>query len=364
MTQGKLKIYVHLGYGFDAEQVKVRFRQNQSVDYTPYDLHLAEGPDVAVTFSSDGDRPPPGRLATLWRNYMRFAIDQAWYNRQAIAASDVVWTMSENEAFAVAALMMLRVVPRRPIVGTVIWMFDEWPRIHVLNRALLRLLSRYISLLAVHSQGCVEAAATTGLHSGVELVRFGINEQAHAISGSRPATRQGPIRILAAGNDVTRDWATLLAAFGNDERFLLSVWTRALGPDHLAQIANLRLPKPNGREDVVAMYEDADLIVVPLVPNIFSGITVALEAAAVGKPVIASATGGIPTYFSDREVRLVEPENPIALRDAALNLSIADRAALGARAHARLVTDRYTRRGMVDRYLAAIRRVVTRSRTV
>ena len=358
MSDRNLNIFVHFGYGFDAEGYKERFRRGESLDYTPYDLHLAEGPGVRVTFSTDAGRRPPGRIARMFHHRLRFAVDQAWHNRRAIAASDAIWTMSENEAFAVAALMMMRLVPRRPIVGTAIWLFNEWSTISTANRALFRLLSPYIDVLAVHSQGCVDIAASTGLRTSVELVRFGINEEAHAPPQTRPMARSGPIRILAAGNDLTRDWPTLLAAFGNDPRFLVSVWTRALGPDDVARVGNLRLPKPVTREEILAMYVDADVIVVPMAPNLFSGITVALEAAALEKPVIASATGGVPTYFSDGEVRLVPPGDATALREAVLTMPAPQLAALAARARARFDGDRYTRRGMVARYLAVIRRVL------
>ena len=54
--------------------------------------------------------------------------------------------------------------------------------------------------------------------------------------------------------------------------------------------------------DFIACYHWADIVAVPMRQNIYSGITVALEAAAMGTPVVSSRTGGVPTYFGEDEV--------------------------------------------------------------
>jgi glycosyltransferase involved in cell wall biosynthesis len=354
-----LKVHVQLGYGFDAARFKERFARGQAIEYTPYDFHLAERPGVAVSFSSD-DRPPPGRLAGIVGRRLRFAIDHAWYNRHAIAASDVVWTMSENEAFGAAALMAARVVPRRPIIGTAIWLFNGWDALPAHARALFRALSRHISVMTVHSNGSLAAGARAGLHCPVELSAFGVNADTYAPLPPRPAP-DGPIRVLAAGNDRTRDWGTLLAALGGDDRFAVSAWTSVLGAAEQARYGNLHLPKPPDIAGILAMYAEADAVIVPMVPNVFSGITVALEAASLGRPVISSDTGGVPTYFGPDEVRFVPPGDAGALREAALAARSPDAAAMAARARARFVAGDYTTRGMVDRYLALSERVMGRS---
>ncbi|MGF6750202.1 glycosyltransferase involved in cell wall biosynthesis [Paraburkholderia sp. MM5482-R1] len=59
------------------------------------------------------------------------------------------------------------------------------------------------------------------------------------------------------------------------------------------------------------------MIVVPLRPNSHaSGITVMLEAAAVGKPMVATDVGALRDYFPADEAAYVPPFNPQALRDA------------------------------------------------
>ena len=356
MPQDTLKVHVQLGYSLEASHFKERFRRGQSTEPTPYDFHLAERPGVAVSFSTNQGRRPRGRLAGIIGRRLRFGIDHAWHNRSAIAASDVVWTMDEGEAFGVAALMWLRVVPPRPIVGNAIWLFHHWSSLPAAVRWLFRRLSRYIDVLTVHSNSNLSAAATAGLACPVELNPFGVSDTAFVPLPPRDAPGGEPIRILAAGNDWTRDWPTLLEALGNDDRFIVSAWTSALDESDAARISNLHLPKPSTLAAIRQMYADTDVVVVPMVPNPYSGITVALEATAQGRPVIATATGGIPTYFDDTQVRYVPPGNARELRDAVLAMRQPHHASMAARARDRWLADDYTTRGMIDRYFKLTRR--------
>lgn len=370
-AHGHINVYVHLQHGFEADGFRERFARGEFNDLTPYGFHLAEGPGVSVAFSRDRPGGTRGRLLRALNRRLRFGADHAWHNRHAIARSDVVWTMNENEAFALAALMMLRLVPRRPIVAAAIWLFNDWHRLPAANCALYRLLARYINVLTVHSAACLPVAAAAGLGTSVELSLFGINEESYPplvpgggttagpIASGRE-TAAGPIHVLAAGNDRTRDWTTLLEALGNDDRFIVSAWTPMLGEADTARVRNLRLPKPPTMAAIRAMYAEADVVIVPMVPNLFSGITVALEAAALGRPVISSDTGGVPSYFSPAEMLFVPPGDPAALRDAALAAQTPRVAALAAAAQARFGRGDYTTRAMIGRYRALTDRVLGR----
>ena len=360
MRKNDIRVHVQLGYGFDAQVAKERYRRGETNDYTPYGFHLAECPGVAVRFSSDALGVPRNRLIHAVNNRLGFHIDHAWNNRRAIADADVVWTMSENEALAVAALMMLRVVPRRPIIGGAIWLFNNWDRMPRVRQALFRRLSGYIDVLTVHSAACLDVVARARLRTSVELSPFGINAELYTPLPQRPSPPVGPIHVLAAGNDRTRDWGTLLEAFGNDPRFIVSAWTPALNAADTDRIGNLRLPKPPTNKAMLEMFADADVIVVPMFPNVFSGITVALEAAALGRPVISSATGGVPTYFSEDEVLYVPTDDPAALREAALEARTPRFAAMAARAQARFGKGDYTTGAMIERYLALTARILRR----
>ena len=102
----------------------------------------------------------------------------------------------------------------------------------------------------------------------------------------------------------------------------------------------------------------ADFVVIPMVENLYSGITVALEATALGVPVISSNTGGVPTYFSGDEVIFVPPEDPAALREATLNADYEARRAMVERAQRRFVQQDYTSAGLAQRYVALSRELL------
>ncbi len=78
-----------------------------------------------------------------------------------------------------------------------------------------------------------------------------------------------------------------------------------------------------------------------------------LEAAALGRPIVAAAVLGIADVFSPEEVRLVPPDDSEALAAAILELlTHPDRArAFGERARLAVI-DRMTVRGTVERHLA------------
>lgn len=88
----------------------------------------------------------------------------------------------------------------------------------------------------------------------------------------------------------------------------------------LAHAAALRaaLPPPAGtwlprQEDVVGLYRAADVVVLPSLWEEPFGL-VLLEAMACGRPVVASAAGGIPEILGGRLSRfLVAPGDPAAL---------------------------------------------------
>jgi glycosyltransferase involved in cell wall biosynthesis len=68
-------------------------------------------------------------------------------------------------------------------------------------------------------------------------------------------------------------------------------------------------------EDVLSIVYSSDIF---LMPSISEGTPIAiLEAAALGKPIVATSTGGIPEIFeNDKNAVLVEPGNEKQLADA------------------------------------------------
>ena len=351
----RFRAYVHLARGFEASRCAERFRRGEANDLTPYGFHLAEEMGVSITFATAPDDPAATRRAEWLMRRLGFDFLHAWHNRDAIAASDVVWTMTESEAFAVAALMAARIVAKKPIVGNAVWLFDRWSSMTAFKRRLFRYLGRYLSILTVHSSACLPVAREVLPDVRCQLTYFGINTDTYPVTAPvapTPAPGGGrPIRVMAAGNDPTRDWPTFIEALADDDSFALSAWTPRLTGEQAARHANLSLPKPATRADIVALYRACDVVVIPMMDNLFSGITVALEAAALGKPIICSATGGVPTYFDEGEATYVSPGDPAALRAAVLRAGTSESLAKAHAAQARFLRCDYTTRAMIGRYV-------------
>jgi len=348
------KVHVQLYFGKDAEQYRERFLAGDEPDETPYGFHLAEDEGFQVTFARDGKR---GLIAkALWKLF-DFDVVHAWNNRRAMRDADVIWTITEGEAFAAAFLMRLGLVPRKPIISNAVWLLNRWSQMATLRRMLYRSLASEIAIMTVHSERCLPIARKAFPDLRCELMYFGINTGYFAISPPRTSNSL-VTHIVAAGNDRTRDWDTLLEAFGADERFRLTIVCRWLVENRTARYDNVVLERPSPGDELRALYEQADIIAVPMEENVFSGITVALEAAAIGKPILSSRTGGVPTYFGEEEALYAPPGDAEALRQAVLATTPASRREIAEKAQARLLDGDYSTRGMIARYGRVSRQIL------
>jgi glycosyltransferase involved in cell wall biosynthesis len=261
-----------------------------------------------------------------------------------------IWTMTEGEAFAIALLFCLRLIPRRPIVANTIWIANCWKQISTWRRYIYRGLSKYISVMTVHSAACLPILrkAFPGLKS--QLLYFGVNTKMFSRLVITAPSNGGPIKIFAPGADGTRDWNTLFEAFGNDDRFQVTVICAWLGDDKLSRYSNFSVIRGPSMADFHRCYQEADIVTVPMKENIYSGITVALEAAAMGKAVLSSRTGGVPTYFNDDEVFYVPVGDPLAMREIVLSTTVQSRFERAEKAHRRFLETDYSTDAMIRRY--------------
>lgn len=352
------KAYVHLAYGIAAGQYRARYAAGLVPDETPYGFHHAASMGWQVEFSQDHAESAIVRL--LRKGLIRllgFDLVHAFRNRAGIRQADIVWTMEEIEYLAICALPLLVSGPRPRLIAQTIWLFNHWQRHSAARRWMLEKLLRRADLLTFHSRQYLPlvSALVPGLDPhllpfGISLDTFPWNDRSfEAVEPglSEPAAR---LRVLSMGNDPTRDWPTLLAAFGNDPRFELTVISGRLSDAAVAACDNVKCPRNPTMQSFRDLYRWADLVVVPMVPNRYSGITVALEATSMGVPVLCSDTGGVPTYFSAEEVLYVPPGDAGALRDAVLAWLPAQRHQQVLRAQSRFRREDYSSRGMARRY--------------
>jgi len=217
-------------------------------------------------------------------------------------------------------------------------------------------------VLTVHAEP-VRAAVRQHLPgSAPRLLQFGIPTEsfdgaadaAAGDAGAVPAAcAAAPLRLFAPGSDPARDWPTLFAAFGDDPRFALVVLSEGLSPRLVAAApSNVRVMPWQGLAALKAAYLGCDLVVIPMLPNHYGGITVALEATAMGRAVLSSRTGGVPTYFAPGELLWAPAGDAAALREAALQADPATRAGRVAAARARFAATDYSTAGMIERYRA------------
>jgi glycosyltransferase involved in cell wall biosynthesis len=125
--------------------------------------------------------------------------------------------------------------------------------------------------------------------------------------------------VLSIGNDLSRDYETLLAAVsGLDVPVVLRT-------DRVASQAGIAIAPRGSDEDLRALYHAARIVVLPLYDMRHpGGISSLLEAFACGKAVVASDARGIRDYLHHEENCLVVPCGDAAALRAAITRLLQD----------------------------------------
>jgi glycosyltransferase involved in cell wall biosynthesis len=124
------------------------------------------------------------------------------------------------------------------------------------------------------------------------------------------------------GNDRHRDWPCLIAAVAGLKDVRLRILSGALKPSLARGATNIEIGRARSQEELVAAFQEATLVCVPLLANLHaSGATVIQEAVLAGVPVVATDTGGLDAYFARDEIKYVPPGDPDALRQAIRDLA-------------------------------------------
>ena len=224
--------------------------------------------------------------------------------------------LSDGEHLGLPLAQALALRPRRP-GHVVIAHHLTTPT----KRRLLALpgLAGAVDSFVVHSQAQVDAlVGEAGLSPDqVRLVRYGVDTQ----FWSGDQMEEDASLVVSPGRE-HRDHVTLAAAMnGLDARAFVTD-----GSSHSAA-ARRRVPDVWPRniergsvslDELRGLYARAALVVIPLVATDFpAGITVAVEAMAMGKPVVISGTVGLRGALADEaSVVGVPPDDPVALREA------------------------------------------------
>lgn len=358
-----MKVFVMLAHGFDARIWEQRWNDGKVLginERTPYGYHHANDMGAVVSFSRD---MPEGlidkALRFLVRLVLGFDLIHALRNLKGLRDNDVVWTHTESQSLAVLAILPFLGARRPKLVSQSVWLVDRWRRLGPIRRVFYRQLIRKADVMTFLSPSNTAVAAELFPGTPVDFVRFGIcADNSHPVSRRRPGET---LRILALGNDEHRDWRTLIQAVNGRQRYSLKIATRrkldALKPDP----ANIQIGRPSDNSELLALYAWADLVCVPLKPNLHaSGITVIEEAVLQGKPVICTAVGGLEAYFSGGEVCFVPEGSEEALRAAFDEIAQAPEAAWkrAEQAQVKVLTGDLNSRGYVRRHVDLSRRLL------
>jgi len=164
--------------------------------------------------------------------------------------------------------------------------------------------------------------------------------------------------ILAVGEDIGRDFPTLLAAIeGIPAQLVLR--TNLELPPVATRLANLRVMRDRVSESALrSLYANSRFVVVPLSDTRnASGVSTILEAGAMGKATIVSASAGIDDFVIAGETCLRVPCHDAAALHAAIQRLLNEPETcerLGQNAR-RFVAEHCSRSAFAGRFAAALR---------
>jgi glycosyltransferase involved in cell wall biosynthesis len=362
-----------LGYGWFPHRLGGLNRYYRDlIEHLPEARGVVVGRDhstpARVAGVSDHDRPLAQRLFATWLAAQRVA-----------AQTDVV-----DAHFALYSLAPLRIgrLRKKPVV---LHFQGPWADENVsagdasnsrrlarraLERAAYRRADRAIVLTSAFRQVLVERYGVRPwlIHveaPGVDLERFtpgsehdarkrfGLADGAFvAVSVRRLVPRMGLEVLIKAWSemqgDLPRGSTLLIAGTGQQEDELRHQAERLGAGD------TIRLLGRVSDEDLVTLYQAADIAVVPTLEHEGFGLVV-IEAAACGTPSLVTAVGGLPEAIAGLDSSLiVAPGDPDALRDGLLR----SRNARPSREATRTYAERFDWNRIADRHRAIARAAI------
>lgn len=261
-----------------------------------------------------------------------------------LAVADTIVATTTGFAYALALLKATGKLRAR-IVALAMGIFaDTQP---ARQKALFGHLLRQIELIALSPAEAAFLRARLPGHTRISSIPFGV-DIGFWTPGAEPS-RPGEPYVFAIGNDLQRDWATLIDAWTHDLPKLKIVTGMPLPP----LPANVEAIRGNWHkgglsdESIRELYRGASLVVLPIKSTIQpSGQSACLQAMACARPVVISDFPGLwdVERLRDGETCFLAPSGDAGKLAAAVRGALMDPArtqALGLRAR-RLVEERFT----------------------
>lgn len=355
-----MRAYIPLPHGLSATAWAERHSRGEVPDASPYGLHKLTDHGIDVTFGETTLGRVGERIAASVR-YRTSGLELVEGLVETRARRDADGVLAYDERTGVPATL-LRGPGQGPIVLGVGWLTGRAaaPRIHG------ALAARALPQAAAVFAQCEGVLPT--LHrewrvpwSRLHFVPVGIDTDFYAV---QPWPEPGPATVIAsAGEDRYRDHALLVAAVAalrtkhfphtgsNGVRLELATGLPVDLPEELGTLYRGRL---DGK--MRELYRRSAVVAVALKPTLSgSGLTVALEAMASGRPVVMTDNPGVGDYVEHGVTGLLVPPDDVDAFAAALEALLADPqrcAEMGAAAAVR-VRDRFTS-GVMAADLAAL----------
>jgi glycosyltransferase involved in cell wall biosynthesis len=257
------------------------------------------------------NRFPINPLARFGTFYAGFDIVRAICVLLLDRRVDMVVSIGESN---IAIILLLRAITRfKPVIVLREISARGWRR---RDRIVDFVVPRVDRVLALTRHQTSWAEQNFRLKAAPAIVGFAIDEAFYKPQNARECST-----ILAVGDDVGRDYACLIAAFGDMPYKLVLRTDQGLAiPEGMRDRVTLL-----GRLSGVALrdlYAAASIVVVPLHQvDHPSGITALFEAMAMGRPVVASDTGSTRDFVQHGGNGILVPVGePAAMRAALVRL--------------------------------------------
>ncbi len=276
--------------------------------------------------------------------------------RARLAAADTIVATTTGFAYALALLKAAGKLRARVVALAMGIFADTQP---ARQKALFGCLLRHIELVALSPAEAAFLRARLPGHARISSIPFGVDIEFWT-PGLAPPERKDPY-IFAIGNDLQRDWATLVEAWTPDLPKLKIVTGMPLPP----LPANVEAIRGNWHkgglsdESVRELYRGAALVILPIKSTIQpSGQSACLQAMACARPVVISNFPGLwdVERLRDGQTCILVPTGDADKLSAAVRQALADpmrTQALGLRAR-RLVEERFTSAHMAQAFAQAL----------
>lgn len=299
-----MKIFIQLPAHLSINEWKKKFDKDQILGIndseSPYGYARLNNKGHTVEFS---DSPRNMIICKIIRKLLGFDLFNVLRFRNKIFKSDIVWTHTEVEFLAVSVLLIFWKKDVK-ILGQSVWLLDKWSKFSFLKKMIYLNLIKRVDILTFHSILNSNLAKEKFYFSKekIKVVKFGIpTEKMYPVK--EKYIKEKYLNIVAIGNDIHRDWESLVEVCGGKSNVKLTIISTTINHQIIGNYKNIEVRTFNNKKDFVEFVLKQDLSIVPLKDNLHaSGLTAIQESIIFGIPVLCSNKGGLSDYFNNEVV--------------------------------------------------------------